>query len=52
MIEKMPQIILVQSEYCDPFIQAVQVKANKAVRKTPPQTNHGGRNRHWRADAQ
>ncbi|EGO61763.1 threonine synthase [Acetonema longum DSM 6540] len=35
VIEKMPQIILVQSEYCDPFIQAVQTKANKAAMKTP-----------------
>ncbi|WP_371362228.1 Threonine synthase [Sporomusa rhizae] len=36
VIEKMPQIILVQSEYCDPFVKAVQVKAKSAAMNTTP----------------
>lgn len=36
IIEKMPQIIVVQSEYCDPFLKAVLVKAKKAAMETAP----------------
>lgn len=36
IIDKMPQIIVVQSEYCDPFLKAVLVKAKKAAMETAP----------------
>lgn len=36
LIEKMPQLIAVQSEYCDPFVQAVQVNAKTAAMAATP----------------
>jgi threonine synthase len=36
VIEKMPQLIAVQSEYCDPFVKAVLTKAKSAAMATPP----------------
>ena len=36
VIEKMPQLIAVQSEYCDLFVQAVHGRAKKAALSTPP----------------
>lgn len=39
VIEKMPRLVAVQSEYCDPFIQAVQAKAKQAaLNETPKAT--------------
>ncbi|HQK53566.1 MAG TPA: threonine synthase [Sedimentibacter sp.] len=32
IIDKMPNIIAVQSEYCDPFTKAVKIKASKPVK--------------------
>lgn len=32
IIDKMPQIIAVQSEYCDPFMKAVELNSNKPER--------------------
>ncbi|WP_371370642.1 threonine synthase [Sporomusa aerivorans] len=37
VIEKMPQLIAVQSEHCDPFVKAVLVKAKRAAMNTTPQ---------------
>lgn len=36
VIEKMPQLIVVQSEYCDPFVKAVLAKAKRAAMDTTP----------------
>src|SRR5699024_2903635 len=38
IIEKMPNIIAVQSEYCDPFVKAVIAKENQPAKVVPKPT--------------
>ena len=38
LLEKMPRLFAVQSEYCDPFMQAVATKSNKAALQETPRT--------------